>query len=64
MHWVLWVITFTIINVPILTLLADRILAVPAHRVIRYVWLHGGVVLAAVLLIARASDPSLLELLK
>jgi len=61
---VLWALTFTIVNVPILTLLADRILAVPAHRVIRYVWLPGALALAAGLLIARVADPSLLELLK
>lgn len=64
MHWILWTAAFVIINIPILTLLADRILGVPAHRVIRYVWLPGAIVLAAVLLVARAADPSLLELLK
>lgn len=64
MHWILSTAAFMIINIPILTLLADRILAVPAHRVIRLVWQPSAVVLAAVLLIARVADPSLLELLK
>lgn len=62
MHWILWVLSFAIINIPILTLLADRILAVPAHKVIRYVWYPAGVLLALVLWIARASDQALLEL--
>lgn len=64
MHWVLWVLAFGVINIPIVTLLADRILDVPAHKVIRYVWLPGAVVLAVVLVIAWATDPPLLELLK
>ena len=64
MHWILWAITFGIINIPVLTLLADRILAVPTPKVIRYVWMPGAVVLAAVLLITRTVDPALLELLK
>lgn len=64
MHWTLWVLVFGLINIPILTLLADRILALPAPKVIRYVWVPGTVVLAGVLLVARATDPPLLELLK
>ncbi len=64
MHWVLWAAAFTIINIPILTLLADRMLAVPAPKVIKYVWVPGAAVLGAVLLITRAADPPLLELFK
>lgn len=64
MHWLLWLLAFAVINIPILTLLADRILAVPAHKVLRYVWVPGAIVLALVLLTARRADPSLLELLK
>jgi len=62
MHWILWVLSLAIINVPILTLLADRILAVPAQRVIRNVWYPAGVVFAIVLWVARRSDQALLEL--
>lgn len=64
MHWLLWALVFGLINVPILTLLADRILAVPANRVITYVWVPGAVVLTAVVLMAGVGDPVLLELLQ
>lgn len=64
MHWALWILAFAIINIPILTLLADRILAVPAPRVIKYVWGPSTMVLVGVLLIANRTDPNLLELLK
>lgn len=64
MHWVFWALLFAVINVPILTLLADRVLAVPAHKVVRHVWAPGTIVLAGVLLLAAVADPPLLELLK
>jgi len=64
MHWFLWALTFAIINIPILTLLADRIFAVPTPQVIRFVWVPGAAVLAIVLIVARTTDPPLLELLK
>lgn len=64
MNWVLWVLAFAIINIPILTLFADRLLAVPASRIVKYAWVPGAVVLTATLLVARAADPPLLELLK
>jgi hypothetical protein len=63
MHWVLWLAAFFIVNIPILTLLADRIFAVPSPRVIKYVWIPAGIALVAVLALARAADPPLLELL-
>lgn len=64
MHWVLWILVFSLINIPILTLLADRILAVPARRVITSVWVPGTVMLAGLLLIAAVGDRPLLELLQ
>lgn len=62
MHWILWVLSFLIINIPILTLIADRILAVPANRAVGYIWFPAAIVLAVVLQNARVSDPGLLEL--
>lgn len=64
MHWVLWGLTLAIINIPILTLLADRMFGVPTPRVLRYVWSPAVIGLAGVLLVAKTSDPALLELLK
>ena len=64
MHWALWAVMFVLINIPVLTLLADRILAVPAHKVIKYVWGPGALVLAGIVLSSQAVDPPLLELLK
>lgn len=64
MHWLLWVLAFGIINVPILTLLADRILAVPASRIIKYVWIPAAATLTLLVLAADVADPPLLELLK
>lgn len=64
MHWILWALFLVIVNIPILTLLADRVLGVPAPRVIKYVWAPATVVLVLALWLARASDQPLLELLK
>lgn len=64
MHWVLWILAFAIVNIPILTLFADRILAVPASRVVTYAWVPGAVILTGAVLVARVVDPPLLELLK
>ncbi|MFN3285738.1 MAG: hypothetical protein ACK45F_05600 [bacterium] len=50
------------VNVPILTLLADRILGVPTPKVIRWVWIPGGLALAVVLVVAGLVDRGLVEL--
>lgn len=64
MHWTLWALFTVIVNIPVLTLLADRILAIPAPRIIKYVWAPAALGLVPALLLARASDQPLLELLK
>jgi len=64
MDWILWVLVFGLVNIPILTLLADRILAVPAPTAIRYAWVPGAALLVVSLLVARAVAPPLLELLR
>jgi hypothetical protein len=62
MHWVLWALVFASINVPILTLLADRILGVPAPRVIRYGWLPAAAALGLALAVNSARDGALVQL--
>lgn len=62
MHWLLWFVTVVAVNLPILTLLADRILDVPAPRAIRWSWLPGGAALVVAWIAARTVDPGLLEL--
>ncbi len=64
MVWILWAVVFGVINLPIVTLLADRILAVPAPRVIRYGWLPGVVVLGVAVVLGGRATPGLLELLQ
>ncbi len=63
MHWVLWAVAFAAVHLPIVTLLADRILDVPAPRVIRSLWVAGAAALALVVGVARGRDPLLLEVL-
>lgn len=62
MEVVSWAVVFLAVNVPILTLLADRMLDVPAPQVIRWTWLPAGVALAAVVVRGAASPSGLAEL--
>jgi hypothetical protein len=62
MEVVSWAVAFLAVNVPILTLLADRMLDVPAPQVIRWTWLPAGVALAAVVVRGAASPSGLAEL--
>lgn len=62
MEGVLWAVVLAAVNIPIATLLLDRIFAVPAARLIRFVWLPGAVVLAVALGLARSRGVPLPEL--
>ncbi len=62
MHWILWVAAFLGVHIPILTLLGDRILGVATPKVIRWVWVPGGLALAVVLVAAGFVDRGLVEL--
>lgn len=62
MPWLLWFVTLAAVNLPILTLLADRILDLAAPRAIRWSWLPSGAALVVAWIAARTVDPGLLEL--
>jgi hypothetical protein len=61
-EWIVWGILFVLVNLPIATLLLDRIFGVPAPQLIRFGWLPGALVLIAVLAWSAASRQPVLEL--
>lgn len=62
MEWIWWAVLLVLANLPIATLLLDRIFGVPAPQLIRFGWLPGAFVLAGVLAWSAATRQPVLDL--
>lgn len=62
MEWIVWAVLLILTNLPIATLLLDRIFGVPAPQLIRFGWLPGAFVLAGAFAWSAATRQPVLDL--